>query len=166
MNIRESLTNQNMPLSKSQIMNNLKKVAKLAPQESEKPKKAPASLMETISNMEPLNELGETPKGKERLQRYVKDREENVLAAQEPTRAAALVKLQAASDLDKIAFRTGSQEASRRANTLQKMITKSANKFYRAQAGVPRAQRLLQQVSEEKSIRTAGWLNRAKNKGG
>lgn len=166
MNIRESLTNQNMPLSKSQIMNNLKKVAKLAPQEPEKPKKAPVSLTETISNMQVLNELGETPKGQERLRSYIKDREENVLAASENTREAAKVKLQAAADLDKIAFRTGSPEAARRSKVLARMISKSANRFYRAEKGVPRARKLLKSLTEEKSKRTAEWLNRAKNKGG
>lgn len=122
--------------------------------------------METITNMEPLNELGETPRGKERLQRYVQDREENVLAAQDATRAAAMVKLKSARDLDLTAFKTGSAEADRRSKSLVRMINQSANRFFRAEKGVPRAKRLLQQVSEEKSLRTAGWLNKAKNKGG
>ena len=59
MNIRESLTNQNMPLSKTQIMNNLKKVAKLAPKEIVEPKKASKSLMETITNMDPKKQINE-----------------------------------------------------------------------------------------------------------
>ena len=53
MNIRESLTDGNMPISKASIMKNLQKVAKLAPvTEAPKPK-ASKSLTETI--MENIN---------------------------------------------------------------------------------------------------------------
>lgn len=53
MNIRESLTDENIPISKASIMKNLQKVAKLAPvTEAPKPK-ASKSLTETI--MENIN---------------------------------------------------------------------------------------------------------------
>ena len=127
MNIRESLTNQNMPLSKTQIMNNLKKVAKLIPQEKVEPKKESKSLTETIVNMESnkqqLNELGDTKKGQQALIDYLKKTDRRMDAND----LSAKTKLNAAEKLLNTAEKTGSNADFDRAEEFTNMAQKQVN---------------------------------------
>jgi hypothetical protein len=95
-NIRESLTNQNMPISKSSVLKNLQKVAKLAPSQIPTKPKAQKSLMETInesiSDPQNIQELGQ-----QTLRSYVQKASDRLSAGAGPTHAADTRKLMAAS---------------------------------------------------------------------
>ena len=108
-------------------MNNLKKVAKLIPQEKVEPKKESKSLTETIVNMESnkqqLNELGDTKKGQQALIDYLKKTDRRMDAND----LSAKTKLNAAEKLLNTAEKTGSNAAFDRAEEFTNMAQKQVN---------------------------------------
>jgi hypothetical protein len=146
MNIRESLTNGNMPISKASVLNNLKKVAKLAPSEAPIKPKAQKSLLETINESisEPQNiqELGQGT-----LRSYVQKASERMSSGYSPTQAGDTQKLMAAvyhKDAASVNASIGQEKLAdkhkKAQNALMGMISKGFSKRYRREKNIERAQ--------------------------
>lgn len=146
MNIRESITNENMSISKSQILKNLQKINKLKPEAVDTSKKSQMNLMETISNMHSINEIGETPSGKQALQRYTAAAEKNITSRekeiQQKKKASAKTKL-----MSTIFASQGYPIQSKKYENVSKSfasdVKKLTGKNYRRAVGVLRARKIL-----------------------